>query len=539
MDREKQYPSSEIHTLEHQKEHHYWSRRGFLKTLGLAGGSSILMGGHLVSTFHQSLFGFGLSQSSSDRILLMVRLKGGNDGLNTIIPTYDYGRYQNLRPNIRIPNNQVIPLTPELGMHPALSGFKHAWNEGHLKVINNVGYPDQNLSHFRSSDIWASSSDSDVVWDTGFLGRFFDGQYPDFLLNPPAIPPAVQIGGLGNLAFVGEDNVNYAVTVATPELLELIVQSGGLYDVENIPDCFYGSQVAYLRTIANNTFKYAKIISDAYKSGENKVNYTGDFGQQLAITSKLIKGNLGTKLYMVTLDGFDTHAGQLNTHQTLLSLLNDNLTAFFEDLRIDGYDQRVLAFTFSEFGRRIQQNSSVGTDHGAAAPMFVVGPALRGNGSLGGLPDLVNLDRDGNLRHQIDFRSLYATLMEYWLCMDSNVVDLALGHNFDRLNLGIDCLPTSSIFSEQSYLASQLQHEIRYAPDGQPWLYLRVPRRGFIDWTIFTPTGQPLKSFPGQFFENGEESLPIQRSWFSIPGYYMYKLKYENKIYSGKVLIKK
>jgi uncharacterized protein (DUF1501 family) len=523
-------------TEKHHEEHHFWSRRGFLQTLGLAGGSSFVMGGSAIGVFNPSLLSLGLSQQNNDRILVMIRLKGGNDGLNTIIPLFDFSRYQNLRPNIAIPSQNAINLNTELGMHPAMNSLKSFWDRGDMKLINNVGYPDQNLSHFRSSDIWATSSNSNVVWDTGFLGRLFDDRYPEYLVNPPDIPPAVQIGGLGNLAFTGEDSINYAVTVATPELLEYIAQSGGLFDAEKVPDCFYGDQVAYLRTVANNTFKYASVISNAYNSGTNKVQYSGAFGNQLAITSRLIKGNLGTQLYMVTLDGFDTHAGQPNAHANLLSSLSDNIAAFFEDLQIDGYDERVLAFTFSEFGRRIQQNASLGTDHGAAAPMFVFGPGLNGNASLGGLPSLTDLDANGNLKHQVDFRSIYATLMDYWLCIEPNMVDLVLGNDFNRLNLGFVCLPSSS--NQELFIKEQLTHQVRYDHNNQVYLYINTPSNAYADIEVFTAMGQMIRKIPQVYLNSGEHTIPLSPDGFRIPGYYVYKINYSNKIYSGKLLIR-
>jgi uncharacterized protein (DUF1501 family) len=518
----------------HNEEHHFWSRRSFLQSLGLAGGSSFLLGSTQVSAMRSSLLGLGLSQQNSDRILVMIRLKGGNDGLNTVIPLFDYGRYQSFRPNIAIPNQAALSLGGELGLHPALSEVKGFWDSGAMKLINNVGYPEQNLSHFRSSDIWATSSDAAVTWDTGFLGRLFDDQYPDFLLNPPDIPPAVQIGGLGNLAFTGEDNVNYAVTVASPEVLQYIAEAGGLFDAQNVPDCFYGEQVAYLRTVANNTFKYAKVISDAWNAGVNKVGYTGSFGEQLAITSRLIKGNLGTRLYMVTLDGFDTHAGQSNSHGALLRTLSQNLAAFYEDLKADGLDERVLSFTFSEFGRRIQQNASQGTDHGAAAPMFVFGPALNGAAQLGGLPSLTDLDANGNLKHRVDFRSIYATLMDYWLCIDPNLVDVVLGNDFNRLNLGIFCQPTQTT---TTYTAPDFHQEVRYDGPGNPWLYMKATRPMQVKVEVFSATGQLMRQHPSVFLQ-GDELLPLHYEGFRISGYYIYRIYADNKVHSGKFLIR-
>jgi uncharacterized protein (DUF1501 family) len=518
----------------HDLEHELWSRRGFMQMLGLAGGGAFMLGGLPVNVMGKSLLSMGLSNNENERILVLVRLQGGNDGLNTVIPLHDYSRYRNLRPGIAIAENAALNLSNELGLHPAMQSAVDMWNEGKMKIINNVGYPNQNLSHFRSSDIWATASDANTVLDTGFLGRIYDDQYPDFLLNPPEIPPAVQIGALGNLAFIGNDNVNYAVTVSSPELLEQIAQNEGLYDTQNLPECHYGQQLGYIRSIANNTFRYAKVISDAYKIGMNGVEYSGNFGNQLAITARLIKGGLKTRLYMVTLNGFDTHAGQLNAHANLLNTLSRNMQAFFTDLELDGSDQKVLALSFSEFGRRPQQNASMGTDHGAAAPMFAFGPALAGNAFLGGLPELNDLDQNGNLKYSIDFRSLYASFLDNWLCLDDGISDMVLGSGFERLNLGFDCMP-SSVFTPTHPMV--LRHQARYRDDGLPFLWIELPVSGQCQIELFTSMGQRLHLWPKSSYHQGVHTIDLSTLATRIRGFYVYKITYKNRVYSGKVLM--
>ncbi len=527
------YTSTDKHT-DHDADHAKWNRRSFLKGMGLVGGASFLLGKTPINTFAASPLGMGLSNSNADRVLVMIKLKGGNDGLNTIIPIYDYSRYQNFRQGIAIPQGQALTLSNELGMHPAMSALSPYWQNGGMKIMNNVGYPDQNLSHFRSSDIWASASDENVTWDTGWLGRLFEDKYPDFLVSPPAIPPAVQIGGLGNLAFMGTDNVNYAVTVSSPEQLAYIAQVGGLYDANDVPECYYGEQLSYIRTVANNTFQYATVISNAYEQGSNQAVYSGSLGNQLAVVARLMKGGLGTKLYMVTLDGFDTHAGQLNQHANLLQSLAQNVTAFYSDLAFSGMDSKTLAFTYSEFGRRPQQNASQGTDHGAAAPMFLFGSALNGSGFMGGLPNLQDLDVNENLKYQLDFRSIYATLLDYWLCVEPNLVDLAIGQDFNRLNLGFNCETLSSYDSQYK---TGLKHEVRYDA-GQAHVYINLPSNGAVQISIFSAMGQLMGSVhQGFHFENEKLLIPIPQHFTRIPGYYLYKINFQGKVYSGKCLV--
>ena len=519
----------------HNKEHATWSRRGFLQTLGLAGGTSLMMGGLPLSVMGSSILSMGLGGVQNDRVLVLIRLKGGNDGLNTVIPLYDYSRYRNFRPGISIPENQVLSLDQNLGLHPAMSALMNMWNEGQMKIINNVGYPQQNLSHFGSSDIWATASNSNNILSTGFMGRIFDDKYPEYLINPPAIPPAIQIGGLGNLAFTGTDDVNYAVAVSTPDLLEYIAEKGSLYDPTDVPDCLYGSQLSYVRTIANNTFRYAKVISDAFKSADNQAQYQGAFGEQMAITARLIKGGLGTRLYMVTLDGFDTHANQPNAHAALLQALAVNVKAFYDDLRSAGYEEKVTAFSFSEFGRRPQQNASQGTDHGAAAPVFVFGPAVKTQGLLGGLPDLANLDADGNLRHAVDFRSVYASFLDDWLCLEDGITDIALGNNFDRLPLGFDCMPVS-VFETKEVLA--VRHQARYDRMGVASIWLDIPMDTVFSIQLYTALGQEIFKWPKTYYQRGEHLISLQSIQQEfMTGFYIYKFEIGNRVYSGKVLL--
>ncbi|MEL7222825.1 MAG: DUF1501 domain-containing protein, partial [Bacteroidota bacterium] len=366
----------------HQKDHQQWSRRTFLRQLGIAGTTSFLLGGTPLTAIANSPLAMALSNAvNDDRILVLIRLKGGNDGLNTIIPLFDYGTYQGARNDIAIPQNELINLTDELAMPNTMSALSNMWEGGQMKVVNNVGYPDQNLSHFRSTDIWSSASDSDELLSSGWLGRLLEQEYPDFLSNPPLVPPAIQMGSAGNLVFNDNAGFDMSLNVADPEQLYEIAQTGQLYDPLMVPECHYGEQLSYLRSVSNNVFRYAETIAENFGNGTNSVEYDGNsLAEQLALVARLIRGGLGTRLYMVVHDGFDTHANQAGSHPELLNQLARAVQHFHEDLSNGGHGDRVLSMTFSEFGRRIEQNASGGTDHGAAAPLFLFGEGLNGNG---------------------------------------------------------------------------------------------------------------------------------------------------------------
>jgi len=384
---------------------------------------------------HAALIPAIMSGGADDRILVLIRLKGGNDGLNTIIPLYDYDTYIQGRPRIGIPENNVINLSNAHGVPISMQSIIPLWNDGAMKVINGVGYENHNLSYFTSTDIW-NSANQDIensMDSSGWLGRYILDKNPDYLENLPAVPGAIKISSGSNISFHNPDRIDLAVNFNTPERLLNIAETGFLYDTNNLPDdCYYGEQVGFIRSIMNVTANYAPQISAAYRLGENSVSYSNnELSRQLSIVERLIKGQLGTKLYMFTLDGFDTYENQNDKHPQLMRNLTDAVKEFYQDLESDQIHDKVLSMTMSEFGRRINENDG-GTDHGTAAPIMMFGPALNGNGVLGDNPDLRDVDMNGNLKHTTDFRSIYATVLEYWLCLDPIQVDSILGGSFNR-----------------------------------------------------------------------------------------------------------
>ncbi len=500
----------------HNEDHSHFGRRSFLRNLGLITAGGMLLNRLPVSALAPGRLTRALTSAGEDRILVLIRLQGGNDGLNTIIPVYDYGTYQTLRPSLAIPVAETLDLNGSLRLTNKLAGVYPLWQDGKMKVVNNVGYPDQNLSHFRSSDIWASSSDADVTVPSGYLGRLLENQYPDYLSDPPAVPPAIQIGGSSNLLFSNSDEFNMAMSTNNPEQLYQIAQTGQLYDALDVPDCTYGEQLSYLRAVANTTYRYAGVINEAFEQGElpsdvMAQDYSGNLGDQLAIVARLIRGGLGTRLYMVTIDGFDTHANQPDNHPYLMESIGHNVGEFFADLAQSGNDQRTLAMTMSEFGRRPEQNGSQGTDHGAAAPMLLFGAGLNGNGSIGGLPDMQDLDQAGNMKFTVDFRSIYATVLNYWLCLDDDLVNSVLGGDYPRMDsLGLFCDPISSS-NDPTSLAYDPQLKA-YVNGGDLVVEYVLPAGTSVGISLYDALGRELSSpFRGEQI-SGEQRMrfPLQ-----------------------------
>ncbi len=521
------------HGRAHQRDHAYWSRRNFLYTLGMAGTATMTLGSLRLTAMSSSPLAFALNEGREDRILVLIRLKGGNDGLNMIVPIYDYSTYRASRPTIAIPERDLIGLNDTFGMPNTMQPLQPIWEEGQMKVVHAVGYPEPNLSHFGSSDIWASARDTAESATSGWLGRWLNGQYPDFLTNPPDLPPAIQIGGSGNLVFQNEDMLNLGVVVNNPEELAEIAENGELYNATDVPECQYGEQLSFLRTVANSTFKYAEIIAGAYEQSANALEYSYSLGRQLALVARLIKGGLGTRLYMVTLDGFDTHANQADIHPNLMRDLSTSVQEFFQDLSDGGWDEQVLCMSHSEFGRRVDQNGSGGTDHGTAAPLILFGSGLNGSGFVGQSSSLQDLDAVGNLRYTTDFRQVYATLLESWLCINAMTVDQVLGANYGRLQLGLQCQTTAT----SNPAGPMLEHYVANQP-GAPTIHYSLPRAARVYIGIYNTMGQQVAVlFEGRQYRGDHQQTVAARLPQLPPGQYVYSIRTMGGVFSGKLLL--
>lgn len=378
------------------------NRRNFLSLTGTFTGGTLLLPDFLFSFSKQKNVIIG------EQCVVFVQLNGGNDGLNTFIP-YQDPLYYEMRPKIAISKEDVIAGDKEMAFHPALKGFAQMQQNGDLSVIQNVGYPEPNRSHFRSQEIWQTASASTEYLDEGWLGRYLDLQCTTH--TPTA---GVNIDNLDNLSLRGE--VPNAITIKDPE--RFIVKNGK----EETTVLSDNPELDFVRKIANSAVEGSEQIQKAlaHATDENSYPKTG-LGKNLSWIGRLIKGNLNSKVYYTSLNGFDTHDNQLALHKGKLSELNDALFSFYSDMKNAKLLQNVTVVVFSEFGRRVHDNGN-GTDHGTAAPMFIIGGSNKGS-VMGNNPNLSDLQQ-GDLKHQVDFRSVYATLLKDKL-------------NFDPTNIGI------------------------------------------------------------------------------------------------------
>ena len=549
----------------HDHEHKVWSRRSFLQALGIAGSGSMMLGSSFVTASSPSPLTAAIANAETDHILILIRLSGGNDGLSTVIPIEQYDAYANARPNIYIPESKILKLTDEFGVPSYMNALQPLWDDGQFKAVHGVGYEGQSLSHFTGSDIFANTDLTTTGFSglkTGWMGRHFENIYPDYLINPPAAPAAIQVGQFGNLVFQGEET-NYAFVTSNIDQLEEIANSGVVYGLDDMlfDNCMYGDQLKFLRGVANTTYEYSGIIHAAYQRGQNQVTYQeNDIARQLALLARLIKGNLGTKVYMISMGGFDTHGNQPLAHARLMSNLSIAVDNFYDDLGFTQQEDKVLSMTFSEFGRRIFENGSNGTDHGKAAPTLFFGSGLNGSAFVGDHPTLEDPDGRGNLEYTMDFRDLYATVLAEWLCVDIPLVEQhLLDHPYAPVNLGFNCsgidfpdivysdgnptLPTQPGPVEPTpfnpSLLDAIVHKPFYPTDATPHIYLEMPFSAHVDIQLFNILGQKVGTIYNEMMMEGSVELNIRERMpqHLSAGKYIYRINVQNQKMAKSVMV--
>jgi uncharacterized protein (DUF1501 family) len=517
------YGAALEHGEAHQQEHRLWSRRDFLSASGLLGAGSLLMGKSSLGVFQPSPLMASLLAGNSDRILVLIRLDGGNDGLNTVVERGN-NFYYNLRPTIAVQENNMWALSPEYGMPAVTQPLQQLWEDGMMKVIHNVGYPDPNYSHFRSYDIVASSSDSDTIVNTGWMGRFLQHEYAAFLEAPPTVPPALQIGLQSDLVF-RSNSANMALAVSSPEEFYQIAQSGQLYDTSQLGNTPRELELAFVRQTANAAFRYAGTIKEAYGRGKNQVDYPTDnyLAEQMAIIAKLIKGNLGTRVFMVSIGGFDTHANQLDYHPMLLQNIATAVKAFYDDLSFgnSGLEKKVLGMTFSEFGRTIYENASVGTDHGWGTPMLLFGGEI-GNGFVGNYQDLSNPDPFTDPAFSVDFRSVYATVLQNWLGNSPELVQFSIGGQQPIIPGLVPAVPPALGDNGKNAL---LGHNPRANDANSIEIKYSMGAPGQVLLQLLDSSGQLLRTLENGFRAKGSYTFVFRPfDWYVSSGNYQYRL---------------
>jgi uncharacterized protein (DUF1501 family) len=536
-------------------------RRDFIKTTAAASIPLMFSGIPAMASSkieNTSLEKMAFAAVNCGRILVIIQQNGGNDGLNTVFPLDKWSNLVNARSNILMNNAQVLPLNNNLttGLHPAMQDMQGLYNDGKLMIVQGVSYPSPNLSHFRATDIWFTGSGSMQSLDSGWLGRALDIKYPNFPDGYPTSempdPLAIQIGSTLPFILQGQ-NINIGYSVTDPNSLLNVINS----ITDPAPDNDYGQELTFLRLMKDQSNVYRSTIQKAYNLPmSNAVPYpaTNKLADQLKIVARLINGGLKTAVYIVNHPNtHDTHESQVTTadktlgsQATNLTLLSQAIGVFQKDLELMGKDGKVAGMIFSEFGRRIKSNASFGTDHGSAAPVMFFGSALNTSptavagtqypvaGMIGVSPNLpLNATVSDQVPMQFDYRQLYSSVMQDWLCMTEAEVTQVLGTNFAKLPIFDKVL-----FSTIDFDAAQYQDILVYpnpCPDGK--MTIRLPRisNDYMNVSLLSMNGALVKS--ASYKMQGQE-LQLQYEQLATDSIYILHIDWNGNSFYKKIITK-
>ena len=531
-------------------------RRKFIKTTALAATAPILFNKIPVLASSQidssNLNTLATAAQKCGKILVIIQMNGGNDGLNTIFPLDKYDKLVAARSNILINQNDILKLNlnNSTGFHPAMTEMQKMYNNGQMMVVQGVTYPNASYSHFRSTDIWFTATDSDKSSQTGWLGRALDKKYPNFPVGYPTAempdPLAIQIGSTLPFSLQGP-TINLAYSVPDPnDLLNVINET-----TDPTPNSDYGKELAFLRLMKDQSNIYRTVIQTAYNVIKPSAVYPSDnkLAEQLQIVAKLINGGLQTPIYIVNHPKtFDTHEYQveqsdkkLGKQAENLKILSEAVAAFQKDLKLIGKSDKVTGMTFSEFGRRIKSNGSLGTDHGAGAPIMffgnnlnveasnIAGSAYPVSGMIGKSPDLPdNAEVDDQVPMQFDFRQVYTTIMQDWLCMSEAEATDVLGARFQKL----------PIFKTKPIIEPIENNRFVIYPnpiiDNQ--VNIRFPNLISTNIPIVISDIQGVKILDDNYLINGD-TLTFKISEYVSSGTYIIKLTLFDKTYVRKLIV--
>lgn len=501
-------------------------RRKFLQQSSRALAIPVLLNGLPMSAVARSSV-FNQMNANSDRVLVLIQMNGGNDGLNMVLPVDQYDGLASVRGNILLPQSSLLSLTDTTALHPAMTGARGLYDQGKLGIVQAVSYPNQDRSHFRSTDIWTSGSPANEFWRTGWLGRYMDTQYAGFPEGYPneqyPHPFAITMGTAVSETCQGVV-ANYSMALNNPFSLTPLLEG----EPGSLPNTPYGEELQFLRIAISQTNAYGEVITEAANLGANSVTYpeNNNLAGQLKNVALLIAGGLQTRVYIVNIGGFDTHANQVapgdpttGDHATLLAQLSDAMAAFQADLQALGLEQRVISMTFSEFGRRIRSNDSMGTDHGTAAPLFLFGSCVNPQ-ILGESPEIspeASLDEGVAMQH--DFRDIYGSILMDWFEVPETDVRSLLYADFTHLPVLRDC----SVVSVRPEPLADATIQLDLFPNPcREWAGLRF--NSLREWarvSIFDTLGGEIRTLSNQTFAEGRHEVRFETSDLPAGAYFV------------------
>lgn len=439
-------------------------RRKFLKIATPLSVTPFVVNGFNMTPFANAVLAKMINcDGVNDRVLVVIQLGGGNDGINNIIPIQQYDTYANLRPNIRVPDtgarkyidlDTTMKIQHQVGLHPGMVEIKEMYDNGLVNIVQGVGYEQPNQSHFKSTDLWLTGGDGtpdNFNIHSGWIGRALQAIYPDIAGFPTTEMPdplGIQVGdSTPSLGFHTETEHQNSINLSgqDPAGFYSLIQTIGGAPILNIPDSEYGDELAYIMNVEQSVNAYSQRITQVFNAGTNLGTYPANsqLSAQLKTIARLIRGGCKTKIYLAKVGGFDNHDTQVmaggdgteGNHEPLLMDLAQSVKAFMDDLAAMGIDEQVMAVTFSEFGRCAKENGSNGTDHGTLAPMYVFGKGVL-PGVSGTNVNLSNLTSDNQLTNmQFDYRQVFATLLQDWLGANNYVMEETMFQGYSKIGL--------------------------------------------------------------------------------------------------------
>lgn len=517
-------------------------RRKFLKYASASLATPFLFQGQWISAMDNGSAMDVLSSYNPDRKLVLIQLDGGNDGLNMLIPISEYDNLANARRNILIDQSQILKLTDETGLNPAMPELKNLYQEGKVQFIQGVGYPSPNLSHFRSKDILNSASDSKTIINTGWTGRMFNNQYPGYPNGFPnkkqPHPIALTFGSTSSSVCQGE-LANYSAVLTNLSSNYTNSSPNGTY-----PETPFGNELRFINNMMEQTESYLSVIKEAASKAKNlstlyPASKQNSLADKLKLVANLIAGGLQTQIYIVSLGGWDLHSSAVSSetdkltgqHPNLLSKLSMAIAAFEDDLKLLNKADEVMGFVTTEFGRRIKSNDSLGTDHGTTWPAIVFGskvnPGIIGNNP--GIPAVVT--KSDNLPLQYDFRSIYAGFYKQWFGLDDLETTQLLSKSFPEIQVIAKSTATSPVVSSGGNLKLwpnpvENKAQLSFEADGE-----------LTQIQIYTITGQLVENHLRQRFPKGNQQIQLQLGHLS-KGTFLLVMKQESNKQTVKFVVK-
>ena len=546
-------------------------RRHFLRNIGATAAGTFALGGiPLRALVPGNAFTQAALSGNNDNVLIFIQLHGGNDGLNTLVPIGQYNEYYNARPNIALPDHgsrkfinvdESIPLNRQVGLHPDMIHFKTLYDEGKAVVIQNVGYPNMNGSHFRGRDLvfmGLDGTEDNANVASGWMGRFLNLEYPNY---PDAYPNqnmedpiGIEIGNTMSIAFHREEGIPIGFNVQSPQAFYDLINGVGVDNATLYkPEGYAGDEMEYLWQFEGMSNVYGDRLKEVYDAGSNSgVVYPEEYpapaptgfkknplSGQLRLIARLLKGGIKTRIFMCRIGGFDTHGDQVETydstlgeHAALMYHLSSAIKAFQDDMANLGVEDKVLTMTFTEFGRRVHSNASYGTDHGTSTPVFIFGKKVKGQ-VVGDNPDLNDL-QGGNMKFQVDYRQVYTSVLQDWFGASKKALDVARFSDFVDQRIDI-----FGINTDVNDLQNSATQTVVYPNPASAYVYVRffMQRPGDADITIFDIYGKEVyrKTLSQKSFGSQIQAVNINQL---AAGQYLYSVRTREYTNTGKLVVK-